>query len=320
MKCFGILAVVVLIPQLLLAQEIDQTLLQKLRSEAPKGWRRCETAFQNLACRVTVSRRSHGNEVLDEHQFELSSILERSEFLLVSLDSATQREIHRDVINSRYSFSVRSLPDAANWSLSKGKPGSAPLTLGIIVESLSGGGRAMLNMVSVVAKPLTEIFGDSQHFTLLKCKAINLTGNDSVVRCEFRCRHPDPRFAAELLEVDLIPQKNWIIKRVRMTNEVSGNGYEMIHEFQIAPNGVACLSKATVRELNSELGVTTVIGFGTPVASTRPSEEFYLPFYGISESAIFPPAPARDWFRYLLIGGGVVSVLLGIFLWKRQSS
>lgn len=247
-------------------------------------------------------------------------MLSRSQLLVIYYESGGQRETHRDVINPRYSFSVHKQLPSASWSLASGRPNGADLSIGNVIRTIRCDALSMLNVASVYSMPLTDIVGDTEHFRVLECREIDHGKAGRIVRCQFQCRHHHPRFANEILVVDLLPDQCWALKGFTLTNEVEGIANVLTNEFQDSPNGVPCLSKTTLVRGTSDVGDTTVIEYEKPTTCNKPSDEFYLPFYGISESAIFPSASPRDWMRYLLIFGGISLVLIGVFLWKRQSS
>ncbi len=299
-------------------QDIDANLLSRIRSEGPDGWTRCETAFQDMSCSVLFTQQQHGKVQLDVRKFEISSAIARSELLVVTFDPQTGQERNRAVINSRYHFSVNAIPGTNRWSLSKGSASEMILTTGSVVRTLRSEALSMLNSVAILGIPLHDFFEEPEHFQMLACKTVDNKAAGSLVQCVFDCRHPYPQFGAHRLVFELIPDKNWMIHRWSKTNLHRGITNEMTHELQLAANGVACLKKATLVRGSPTDGDTTILEFGKPVMNTRESEEFYLPFYGISEASVLPPRVAKDWLRYVMIIAGITLILGGLYLRKKQ--
>lgn len=298
-------------------QEIDQKLVEQVRQDGAKGWTRCRSIFDDLSCRVSITEKASDGTVSSENLYRIESALNRSEYMVVELDNKGRIEHARSATNARYTFKVGQNENGNGWYLADGGPVTSELSLSKISKAMGTDANILMKSATIYRLPLDELFSDKDHFQLIACRRMD----NAIVQCIFKCRHPIPALADRTLEIEFDPNNDWGVKRFLNTPNSDPNTFQLMEfEYQRAPNGASCIKSASQKRASSKSSDSAtfqVFDFGE---CKIPSKEFYLPFYGISESSLLPRTQTDGFWWYAMIGGGVMLIFLGLFLKKKRST
>jgi hypothetical protein len=186
-------------------------------------------------------------------------------------------------------------------------------SLGQLTKAMADDANVFLQSMMVHTFSLEDLFSDPAHFELMECQE----APDGRVCCVFRCHHPLPAFSDHSLRIVLDPDLDWaIVERVKIS--ASGKEQRFRCDYQTGPNGGNFIHHATIERGDAATGDTAEFEFSDLQPCRVATDEFALPFYGISEAAVLPAKPAGDLTWYLLVIVGTALLITGLVL--RRSS
>lgn len=175
--------------------------------------------------------------------------------------------------------------------------------------------------------PLLETF-DSSQFRLVEARRISRDESGAgSVRFGFEYTDairqgwliPGSRYWAEIN-----PDQGWLVEQSGLENQEDNTSLKMAIEYQSLDDGTRFPRLLRVRrgplvEPSRKEGDEQTVEFEAPHPCTSPKAAFYLPYYGLSETALTGVRPARIGTRWILFAVGVVALVLAIWLRNRES-
>lgn len=273
---------------------IDASCRERFMKEALPAWTQLNERLRGLELKLTFLDHRPEDKEHDGSQWS---------FTYCRRVDGVSRQLHRDdkvdVTNSRYSFKVS--PSDNGYYLSERelwqRGGSQPLVGWIedIESKLAAGS-------SIWYVPLATVVADKDFVMTGADRAANDAG-DEVVRIVYRyadkasvnyALQPDGVYWAELL-----PKRFWAVSRSGVISSPTKH-YDTDVPFCVSVttrfqewDGVPFPEEVRDEVVDMKRNVVVrvhVTKLGTPRACTRPIEEFFLPFYGLSDDAL-PPIP-----------------------------
>lgn len=306
---------------------IDATCRERFLKEAAPAWK-------------VVRERSRGIELeltyVDHHPNDRKHDPEPLTSTYCSLSDGVSRRLDRgtsvDVTNSRYSFKVRmpepdtpySLAEVNRWR--RGDPQPMAGWLDVAEQNLSMGSNIWWTpMDKVLANEGFEMtgaeYGTSETGEEVVKIVYRYNGKASDVDPDLQ---PDGVFWAELL-----PSRFWMIERSGVISSMTAyTHYSIPFRCRVTTrfqewNGVPVPREVRIESVDQRSDTLVRLQenrFGTPRECTRPTEEFFLPHYGLSEESIPPiesgPSGAQRW----LIPAGVVLLILARMAHRRSQA
>ncbi len=288
---------------------IDESVLQEIRTLGAQAWKRNENTLHNFSCRGTETELDAAGKPVSSTVFSIDDDMDQRRRLIIGYAKDGVTEETRIGLNERYYFIIGRTVPGSRWALRKGSPVPVGLSDGDLMKVMNDNANLFVQGGRYIhATPLSEFFTDEKNFRLLGCAK----GRDGLVLCDFECRHSLlPAFENRKLHFELDPRQDWLLVSFTKT---SGRGHvtTMRYEYQAAPN-----RNLVPKIISSERGSRSnkdsyMWEFGSMQPATRPDEEFYLPHYGISESAVFANEPTVNWVWWSFLIMGVLSLCVGL--------
>ena len=315
-------------PATSLPTSIDDQCRTRFLKEAPPAWKQLRERLRGFELELTyVDHRP------DE---DAGSIKDSSTSTYSILNDGVSRRLDRgksiDVTNSRYSFKVKASEPANIYSLAEidlwqqGAP--QPMAGWLDIAEMN------VAMTSNIWWMPIETMLANNDFKIagVDCGQ-DKTGNE-VVRIVYRYTGKASDFDLNLQPdgvywAELIPARFWIVMRSGLTSSMTKYSLEeMPFKAQVTTsyqewNGVPLPALVRIESVNLQRNVVVRLQenrFGPPRACTRPLEEFYLPFYGLSEKCIPPVEDRLFSSRFWIVAAGVVCMIFAWLAYKRSKS
>lgn len=310
------------------AGEIDQAVLNELRTSAVPHWEHAARLLDDVECHVTkrTIKQHQGGSASTTDVMEVSYANRASDGLrLVSVVRPSLETAYRRAANSEYHFQVAW--DGATEAPAQSVPvqllgcanipagdGNAPIPLlGAIRNSLEAG-------IRVIHVPIAEVLASRPGFRL---ESVTSTGTDEArrIRVEFVCEQAAQRGDRDgaTYWAEVSPHNSWMIDRCGIrspTGPVEINECLAFQEYKGIP--VPKLVRFEVEWAGPDGGIEIQeYEWGSPQRFSRPVDEFFLPHYGISEAVLETMVPERHVWWYV-VNGAVVLLLVGWWLYRAR--
>lgn len=292
---------------------------------APKGWQSISQFLQGFEVEVT-----HIEEWEDRFQ---SVRRQRSDWIACkptdsSLLLVSEQATHEvAVANERYSFQVRRNTENDAFALMKveawPRGGKQPLVGPL--DSIHELFNRSTSIWWVPCEYIVANLGDAG-FEIVSVSYVKTSPECQVARIAFRYhgepRNSPPCIPGAIYWGEFCPEKHWAVVRGGVVGLLNGNEQLKILVETSYQDWLeeACFPRTTIMAYEDitkmrivEVKNTT---FGRPFAEMRSREQFYLPYYGISEAIAFSPGTLGTHWRLILNILAIAALLIAIFLRK----
>jgi len=320
--------------------EVDPEVLQRLRTEGVPAWQQLENSYGEIEFTVTfeqdlryVDNDGKKQDLHREFLFRRQYLRERN-CMLVEQDYASGIRIIK-AINPEYRFEIHKKNESPAWVLAKAGTPPDQLFIDTTVGTwenfswLVNGDAALsviVNQSDVFRIDEAQMVTSDSDGTIVRLKATNL--EPSTKKFDYRERHGLP---GVVYSVRLDPTKDWSIVHFdqQFPKNHQGNIWHAIGdiEYQDRDNGPAIPELISVRMYNGATKFnpeepdevsTTRLEVSQPISNEA---EFYLPHYGIDDSAIRGDTRGRLWrFAYFIIGVASLVIAWRVLKGRSQSA
>jgi len=305
--------------------EIDRRCLAELTENGPPSWKKVASFVENIGvtCKQrrvdhqqegskTVSTAIHADWSLCWNRQSSSRLLERRDL---------ERELwNLYIVNPKYRFNLFKLHEGDSFQLESGKrfapgrPQSYDLTEEQWKIRLEAGIRAQ-------GIPLEDLLAGKE-FRLTRVQYVpdsNAADKRVLIECQYLGSEGRGRRAGGTYWAELKPRNSWMVHRSGL--RIPANGTEAVREVTYQQTDALVPFPETVSDSSSipraKLKLESVDTFGKPTTCQRADQEFYLPYYGIPESALGYPGTSL-WPRLLAYGAGIFGLgLVGVYARSR---
>ena len=328
----GIVNAVVLVFSVLLAHAvpatasggaIDQRCLADLRENGPPAWKRVAAFVENIAVtsqQRRVDRTLEGTQAVSTVQNTDWSLCWNRPAGLRYLERRDLASEHRNlyVVNPEYRFTLHKLHERDAFQIDSGSrfaPKRRP-TYDLTEEQF----RSLLEAgIMVYGIRLEDLLSDKE-FQVDRVEYIpDSKAPAKRVLIEWRYLGSEggrARRAGGIYSAELNPNNSWQVDRteVKIPGRTDWGGWTQANTFQTTEAQVPFPATVTITcsLRQATLSVESVHTLGRPTTCERSEQEFFLPYYGISESAL-GYLGASSWQRWLLYGFGLSCVCLAAF-------
>jgi hypothetical protein len=303
--------------------EIDQRCLAEVREQGVPAWKTVESFVEDIAVvyrEERFDRTDEGGKTVESKQTVEWSLCWNRPARLRLLERRDLESARRNfyVVNPRYRFELSKPIDREPYHLNSGqrfapkRAQSYDLREEQFRDLLEAG-------IRVYGIKLSALMVDKE-FKLDRAQYIADSKSESKrVLLEWRYLGSEggrTRRAGGIYTAELNPANSWQVDRteVRIPARSDWRGWKQEVSYQPDGGEVPFPSKVHIAFslARAKLTVDSVYTFEKPTTCQRSEEEFFLPYYGISENAL-GYFGASSWPRWLGYGLGLVSVCLAGF-------
>jgi hypothetical protein len=310
---------------------IDQQCLADLKENGPPAWKKVATFVENVAVtchnrRVDITGEgSSATSAVQNTDWSLCWNRPAGLRFLERRDSDSERR-RIFVVNPKYRFELFKVRERDAFQMDSGSrfaPKRRP-TYDLTEEQF----RSLLEAgIMVYSIRLDDILSDKE-FRLDRIEYIpDSKGPTKRVLIEWRYLGSEggrTRRAGGIYSAELNPANSWQVDRaeVKIPARSDWGGWKQENTFQTTDASIPFPATVTISFTLSraKLTVDSVQTLGKPTTCERSEAEFYLPYYGIPESALgYLGVPW--WRRWLIYGASLASLCLAGFvatLWLRR--
>jgi hypothetical protein len=305
---------------------VNQELKQRFLQEAPRAWTEIDRQISGFEVSLQYNDSSQGAKELYQKSYKwLYSVRSNPDFKLESSDGGSGIT----ATNDRYSFAVARtgqdpfyVRECVPWQRGAKQP------LPAYVHACDG---AFANMHSIWWLGFDSIFANKD-FAMVGIESLSEEGGEDLVRVIYKYGgQPDPSNPLlcpnAVYWADLAPSKSWVAMHSGVTNFSDRAGsfrllvtstYQAWFKKTPFPAEVLIQYEDPKTNLITEEKQTRL---DAPVLSERPKDEFYLPYYDISEATV--PGIARSSFfwnrRVGIVFSGIVCMVLAWLVYRKSN-
>jgi hypothetical protein len=303
--------------------EIDQRCLAEVKEKGLPAWKKVETYVENIAvvCREDrVDRTEEGGKTVESKQSaEWSLCWNRTARLrlLERRDLASNRR-NFYVVNPRYRFELAKPSDRDSYRLNSGQRFAPKRTQSYDLTEVRF--RDLLEAgIKVYAIRLSALMDDKE-FKLDRAQYIaDSKSEPKRVLLEWRYLGSEggrTRRAGGIYTAELNPANSWQVDRTEVRIPARSDWGNWKEEVSYQPEGGEVPFPSKVHTAFSlpraKTSVDIVHTLENPTTCQRSEEEFYLPYYGISENAL-GYFGASSWPRWIVSAGCLCAAGLALF-------
>lgn len=293
---------------LLFVSPIDP-ISDRIRTEAPPAWNSLRTPWSGEYLRKSTTE-------FDTQRIEIECRIKAGPQGHLLCESRRGAITKVEATNPRYNFSVSRAETESKYVLASGSPNNADVNPYRVVTRA---GFPFFASSYLFGYPLEDILLDEQMFPWKDASTLK----NGMIEVWFTSNSPEPMFSGEGAEfrVVLNPQMSWRVETFEMLNfgGTPGRRSEFTVEYE---SGRESRSPGTVARVKEKRTLTDQVEWETIEIIDRverevDSDEFTLPFYGLSDAVFFPRS---SWLKsqWILLAFGLVMLGSGFWLWKKQ--
>jgi hypothetical protein len=120
-----------------------------------------------------------------------------------------------------------------------------------------------------------------------------------------------------IFSIKLDPEFGWLVRDWSVRDQYGFVGTQHIYKniYRSDPTATSpMIERIQIEEVANDGRRDTGTVKVELLDDTVDPDEFFSPYYGIPESAILPASKPRPWLRWILLGGGILCVLGGLWL------
>ena len=296
--------------------EIDQRCLADLKENGPPAWKKVEAFVENIAvvCREDrVDRTEEKGKTVESKLTVLWTLCWNGPAHLRFLDRRHFETGRRNfyVVNPQYRFELAKPSDRDPYQLNSGQRFAPRRTQSYDLREEQF--RDLLEAgINVYGIRLSSLIDDKE-FRLDRAQYIGESKSERRrVLLEWRYLGSEggrTRRAGGIYRAELNPANSWQVDRTEVRIPARSDWGGWTEEVSYQPEGgeVPFPSRVRVAFSRAKMTVEIVHTFEQPTTCQRSEAEFFLPHYGISESALGLPGTLW-WPRWLLYGGSLLGL------------
>lgn len=307
------------------AAEIDRELLLELRTQGVAAWKKIERHYQNYQVEYREEYQSTGRD--KEYCFETIAYNAAKGLTLCRRQKPEFPGVLHLIANTNYFFDVYSPNPTQRGVLQRLQilkdipPGASPE---YDEAGLPTWGLRRMNVLAacrITGIPLQELIREGNPEFRLDSVSASLSGEESYIKVvvsylgeQRPARRKDGKYTIILDRKRDYRVVSFQIERPDTRETFINTYYDDVAGFPHAPKQLQYESVSP----HENITVAITNDYSEPTPFSIPEKEFYLPHYGFSEQVLETLHP-NPWPRWLLIAGGILSLLIGGWLIRRRA-